>query len=64
MESLVDPRVFETRAGLVVGVARLAALLIAVAAGYVAEAAAKRSRGGAEHAAAEEAETEQTRKAA
>ncbi len=64
MEGLVDPRVFETHAGFVVGVALLAVLLIAIAVGYVAEAVAKRSRRGAEHPAGEEGETEQTRKAA
>ncbi len=64
MEGLVDPRVFETRAGLLVGIALLAVLLIAILAGYVAEAAAKRRERGAERASVVEAEKEPTRKAA
>lgn len=64
MEGLVDPRVFESRAGFLAGVALLAVLLVAVVAGYVAGAVAKRKRRDAERAAVEEGETEQTRKAA
>ncbi len=64
MEGLVDPRVFESRAGFLVGVALLAVFLIAIAVGYVAEAAAKRRKRGAERASVAEEEKEQTRTAA
>ena len=64
MESLVDPRVFESRAGLLVGVALLAVLVIAIVVGYIAEGVAKRRLHDAERAAADEGATEQTRKAA
>lgn len=64
MEGLVDPRVFESRTGFVVGVALLAVLAIAIVAGYVAEAVARRKRRGSKRAAADVEETEQTRRAA
>ncbi len=64
MEGLVDPRVFETRAGLLVGIALLAVLLIAIAIGFATGAASKRRRRGAERASAAEGEQEPTRKAA
>ncbi len=64
MEGLVDPRVFESRAGFLVGVALLAVFLIVIAAEYVAEAAAKRRQRGAERGAVAEEDKEQTRKAA
>ncbi len=64
MEGLVDPRVFETRAGLLVGIALLAVFLVAIAVGYVAGAAAKRRERGAERASLGEGENERTRKAA
>lgn len=64
MEGLVDPRVFESRTGFLVGVALLAVLAIAIVAGYVAEAFARRKRRESERAAAGVEETEKTRKAA
>lgn len=64
MEGLVDPRVFETHGGLLVGIALLAVLLVAIVVGYAAEAAAKRGQRGAERASVAEAEKEPTRKAA
>ncbi len=64
MEGLVDPRVFETRAGLMVGIALLAVFLVAIAIGLATEAAAKRRRRGAERASAAEGQKEPTRKAA
>ncbi len=64
MEGLVDPRIFETRAGLLVGIALLAVLVIAFAVGYAAEAAAKRRQRGAGRASVADEEQEPTRKAA
>ncbi len=64
MEGLVDPRVFESRAGLLVGVALLAVFLVAIAVGYVAGAVAKMRARGAEGASVAEEEKEQTRTAA
>ena len=64
MEGLADPRVFESRAGFLVGVALLAVFFIVMAAEYVAEAAAKRRHRVAERGALAEEDKEQTRKAA
>ncbi len=69
MEGLVDPRVFESRTGLLVGVALLAVFLIAAVVGYAAEAVARRTRRAVEaerdeRAPVDNEETEQTRKAA
>lgn len=64
MEGLVDPRVFESRAGLLVGIAFLAVFLVAIVVGYAAEAAAKRRQHGAERASVAEEEKEPTGKAA
>lgn len=64
MEGLVDPRVFESRAGFLVGIALLAVLATAIVVGYIAEAVAKRKRRDAERASLAEAEEEHIRKAA
>ncbi len=64
MEGLVDPRVFETRAGLMVGVALLVVFLIAVVFGLASDAAAKRRQRGEKRASVADDEQEPTRKAA
>ncbi len=64
MEGLVDPRVFESRGGLLVGIVLLAVFLIAVVVGSLADTAAKRRQRGAERASVAEEEKEQTRRAA
>jgi len=64
MEGLVDPRVFESRAGLLVGIALLAVFLVAIVVGYAAEAAARRRQRGTERASVADAGKEQIKKAA
>ena len=64
MESLVDPSLFESRIGFLVGVALLAVLFGAILVGFVAEELAGRKQRVEVRAAKAEGEKEQTRRAA
>ena len=64
MEYLVDPGVFESRIGVLVGVALLAVLFAAILVGYASEKITRRNQRAAERTAGADVEDKQTRRAA
>jgi len=64
MEGLVDPRLFESRTGFLVGVALLVLLFAAIAAWALSEELARRRERAAERAAGSVEEKEQSGRAA